>query len=767
MQIRPTLISLALVALVSCAQPPTTGIIDVSISPPGPFNLMVGQKQQLTATVTNTSNKSVSWQSDKPGVASVTPQGLVEGKSAGNAVITATSNADPSKSAQVKVSVSTVPPPPPGSGVISGTVSVGTQASTAAQADAPFVPGELIVKFKPGVSLQSVTRLSVSGVELQQVRPLSLENTYLYRAAMTKADTRAALSVLQSRSDVEYAQPNYILSSFAVPNDPSYTNQKWHYEAINLPAAWDVASTTQVKVAVVDGGIVKAHSDLSANLLSGYDFVSDASTSGDGDGRDGDPEDVAPGTDYHGTHVAGTIGAVTNNNNGVAGVAWALGTNGIARIIPVRALAAGNGTTADVVDALRWAAGFGVSGVLANGNPADIINMSLGGPVACSQTPTIQDAINQVVGAGKMIVVAAGNSNVDASTFSPAGCSGVITVGASNSAGNRASYSNFGPRIDVMAPGGEPGGQEVFSTVGPGSSYGGKAGTSMAAPHVAGVLALLKSKKPSLTPGEALSVLKSTASAIASCGANCGAGLINARAALDKVAPPAPTPSLGLSTSPSAVTAKPGDSVTISVNVFRSNFSGNVVLNISGLPSGVSSNFPQTTAGNATLTLNIGSGTAEGTYSLTISANQEGNASVSASAKVTLTVKKPAPTPPPTASVKDVKIFFDGVTSESPLSIIFDNNPLIITQDATSASYTRSNLSTDILGYRISAWKDLNGNGTQDEGDLFTWYMAGGKIATVKPDATNINLKLEPILSTTYTRDQMMREIRQFGKPSR
>jgi len=357
----------------------------------------------------------------------------------------------------------------------------------------PFVEGEIIVQFKPQVSLQSLNRLSVGVVELEQVRPLSLERTFLYRANLNREDTLALLHQLQEQSDVAYAHPNYLLFAQAIPNDPEYSNQRWHYEAIRLPEAWDIEKGTSspVTVAVIDGGVPTGHPDFAGKLLPGYDFYSDAATSGDGDGRDPNPEDTAPGTDYHGSHVTGTVAAATNNNLGVAGVSWG------ARVVPIRALSGGSGTLADVADALRWAAGLSVNGVPPNSNPAKVINMSLGGPVACTSAPALQQAINEASAKGAIIVVAAGNSNADASTFSPAGCSGVVTVGATNASGSRASYSNFGSRIDLMAPGGE-GGRPVFSTLASGA-YGGKAGTSMAAPHVAGVLALMKSKNPNLT----------------------------------------------------------------------------------------------------------------------------------------------------------------------------------------------------------------------------------------------------------------------------
>jgi|GEM_PF-5324294 len=224
--------------------------------------------------------------------------------------------------ALIIIACTSQPSTPPGNGVISGTVRIALQNTlSASDLTAPFVEGEIIVQFKPQVGLQSLNRLSVGGVELQQVRPLSLERTFLYRANLNRSDTLALLQQLQEQRNVEYAHPNYLLFAQAIPNDPQYSNQRWHYEAIRLPEAWDIENGTSspVIVAVIDGGVPTGHPDFAGKLLPGYDFYSDAATSGDGDGRDPNPEDTAPGTDYHGSHVTGTVAAATNNNLGVPG----------------------------------------------------------------------------------------------------------------------------------------------------------------------------------------------------------------------------------------------------------------------------------------------------------------------------------------------------------------------------------------------------------------------------------------------------------------
>lgn len=753
------LLVLVLTACPNQSPTPPPSNISVSLNPSEDFWLDIGQQRQVVATVTNTTNTAVTWSSSHPDVASVN-NGLVEGKSAGEATITARSVADSGKSASVKVTVLEPPaPPPPGNGVVSGTVRISLQSAQSA----PFVEGELIVQFKPQISLQSLGRLRLAGAELQQVRPLGLERTFVYRGRLSRAETLAVLGELQRRSDVAYAHPNYLLYAQATPNDPHYSDQRWHYEAIGLPQAWDIetGSSNPVTVAVIDGGVVAGHPDLAGKLLPGYDFYSDAASSGDGDGRDSNPEDTAPESDHHGNHVTGTVAATTNNNLGVAGVAWG------ARIVPVRALSGGSGTLADVADALRWAAGLQVAGVPNNANPAKVINLSLGGPVACANAPALQQAINEANHAGAMIVVAAGNSNADASTFSPAGCSGVITVGATNAQGSRASYSNYGSRIDLMAPGGEPNGQQVVSTLESGQ-YGGKAGTSMAAPHVAGVLALMKSKQPALTAAEAISILKETAKPLGAAACNrpsdseCGAGLVDAGAALDRLNAPPPR-TLVLSASPNALSLSTGQSAQVTLGIDRHNFTEPVALSITGQPAGTTPSFnPPSPVSGSTTTLTIPAGSNPGIYTLLVRGSASvGGQTLEAETHITLTVQEPL-----TQNIEGTRIYFDAVLRETPtLSLQLDFNPIIIKQTGTQAPYTRSGLSTSgLVGYRISAWKDVNNNDTQDVGDLFGWYRSGGSIASVRPDASGIDIELEPVLATTLTREKWLQ---QLGYPAR
>ncbi|GJM09516.1 MAG: hypothetical protein DHS20C11_17920 [Lysobacteraceae bacterium] len=377
---------------------------------------------------------------------------------------------------------------------------------------------------------------------------------------MSLKDIEAAL---ESMDGVEYVDFNARMYPMFTPNDPSYSSQ-WHYfestAGMNLPDAWDVSTGSGAVVAVLDTGH-RPHNDLAGNIIGGYDFVSSASSARDGNGRDSNAEDegdwVASANEcysgsqpsnssWHGTHVSGTVAAVTNNNNGVAGVAFN------ASLLSVRVLAKCGGSLADIADAIIWASGGSVSGVPSNSNPADAINMSLGGGGSCDST--YQSAINTAVNNGTAVVVAAGNENQNASNSRPANCSNVITVAALDRQGNRAYYSNYGSVIDVSAPGGETqtSSNGVLSTLNSGSttpssdSYAYYQGTSMATPHVAGLAALMMSDDPSMTPAQVESTMKSSARAIpGSCSGGCGSGLVDAAAALGGSTPPPPPPGGG------------------------------------------------------------------------------------------------------------------------------------------------------------------------------------------------------------------------------
>ena len=325
-----------------------------------------------------------------------------------------------------------------------------------------------------------------------------------------KARLLQTVKALGFNPDVIYAEPNFINHAFLIPNDPEYGRQS-HYQQINLPEAWDITTgSDDIVVAVIDSGIAY-HDDLEVRLLRpgprtravGYDFIRDAGRAGDGDGIDSDPTDPAGfGSDFHGTHVAGTIGAWTNNGRGVAGVTWR------GKIMPLRVLdTSGSGNTFDIAQAILYAAGLPNSSGSSPFRSADIINMSLGtnNPGCISLSPTggaLRDAIERALDTGIYVVIAAGNSNCNV----PAPMShidGVITVSAVGPGGAKAGFSNYGRLIDVAAPG-----VLVLSTMIDESNavvaadfiYSFSSGTSMAAPHVSGVLALMLSVNPFITP---------------------------------------------------------------------------------------------------------------------------------------------------------------------------------------------------------------------------------------------------------------------------
>lgn len=362
-----------------------------------------------------------------------------------------------------------------------------------------------------------------------------------------------AMQIATSDPNVEYAEPDRIMRATFTPNDTRY-NEQWHYFSptggINVPAAWDQYRGAGIIVAVIDTGY-RPHADLAASVVAGYDFISGPFTANDGNGRDSDARDpgdwstagqcdpLSPGKDssWHGTHVAGTIAARTNNGSGVAGVAFD------ARILPVRVLGRCGGIVSDIADAIVWASGGSVSGVPINANPARVLNLSLGGGGACSST--YQNAIDSARSRNTVIVVSAGNDDANAANFQPANCSGVITVAATNRNGAKAPYSNFGATVEIAAPGGVGSSSNgVLSTLNSGNTNPGAdnyrfyQGTSMAAPHVSGVVALMLSKNSTLTPNQTLAHLQSTARAFPGVCSQCGSGIVNALAALNAVALP-------------------------------------------------------------------------------------------------------------------------------------------------------------------------------------------------------------------------------------
>ncbi len=420
-------------------------------------------------------------------------------------------------------------------------LAVGEQntSGTTATAQREFVPWQAVVKYREGGESQPGSpatptdwrhrlgleqrgggpgRARLMGLRRQEQASARLGSALAKREAFgdpalrASWETLSAIKTLGAQPEVEYVEPNFRVHALAVPNDQAYPIQ-WHYPLINLPPAWDyTVGDPGVVIAVVDTGVLSRHPDLRGQWIPGYDFVSDPASAADGDGIDPDPEDpggadTTVGGGFHGTHVSGTVGAAGNNRVGVVGVAWG------SRVMPLRALGAdGTGTSYDVAQAVRYAAGLGNDSGELPARAADIINLSLGGEAF---TRSGQELYRQVREKGVVVVAAAGNENSTVPGY-PASYDGVISVSAVDAQRRVTRYSNSGSAIDIAAPGGDmsvdlngdgyPDG--VLSTGG--SVEGGTiryvypyaSGTSFAAPHVAGVIALMKSVNPQLTPAD-------------------------------------------------------------------------------------------------------------------------------------------------------------------------------------------------------------------------------------------------------------------------
>lgn len=394
-------------------------------------------------------------------------------------------------------------------------------------------------------------------------------------APVTSSEALAIAARLRRSGEVMNAEPDLMMQADSVlPNDPGYSASpgQWHYMApagnnlggADLPGSWDLTLGSEtIDVAVLDTGY-RPHADLQT-MLPGYDFISYTSTANDGDGRDADASDpgdfvvagecahgsAASHSSWHGTHIMGTIAALMNNGLYGTGIAPHV------RILPVRVLGKCGGYTSDIADALRWAAGIDVPNVPHNAYPARIINLSLGSSGTCSDA--FQRAIDDVNALGAMVVISSGNGASNA-VNQPANCRGALAITAHAVDGDSAEYANIGPEILVSAPGGGCGtlaadcfsvyssnGAAVFSlgntgTTTPDADTGAwKIGTSMAAPHVAGTIALMLSLNASLDRAEIMSILRASArpppaSSACALSANtdlCGAGLLDALSALN------------------------------------------------------------------------------------------------------------------------------------------------------------------------------------------------------------------------------------------
>ena len=404
------------------------------------------------------------------------------------------------------------------------------------------------------ISQQSITTAGVTPYS-------SLEDPTIPAESKRVLETLAYAKAMNRSGEWAYAFPNFKVQStqYIGPlpaNDREYLRQRWHYEQINLPLAMSTLTALAPSpvrrpvVAVLDTGVVSDHPDLAANLIVGYDFIRSSAASGDGDGIDGNADDSARAStnpSFHGTHVAGTIAAVGNNTIGGIGVAP------MAQIMALRVLGeGGGGDFYDVIQALYFAARLPNDSGALPAVRADVINLSLGGSGDCK--PELRAIFDRIRAQGSIVVIASGNES-SASSLTPvavpANCPGVISVGATNAQRTRASYSNGGPELSLVAPGGDAS-QSTTGTGNPDTvhstiaayqngvrtpSYGGLVGTSMATPHAAGVFALMRWVNPNITETQVQTLLAagSLTEDIGAPGRDnlYGMGLISAKKAVD------------------------------------------------------------------------------------------------------------------------------------------------------------------------------------------------------------------------------------------
>jgi serine protease len=322
----------------------------------------------------------------------------------------------------------------------------------------------IIINFRQDIATTELEQnLQIITSKVQEIPILNSVFSESERVYVVEGDKKTLKKLRRSplKKEVEYIEPNYIYQTLEVPNDPAYT-QQWNLRSINIEQAWDETKGEGVTVAVIDTGVTKVPDFEQTQFVEGYDFVNNKVDAQD---------DVG-----HGTHVAGTIAQSTNNNYGVAGIAYQ------GKIMPLKVLGVNGGTVADIAEAIRFAAD----------NKADVINMSLGGG---GDSQLMQDAIKYAHDKGVVIIAAAGNENRNSASF-PARYPQVISVSATDSIGEKAPYSNFGAGVDISAPGGSETGKIIQETIigeNKQPTFVGFQGTSMAAPHVAGVAALIKS----------------------------------------------------------------------------------------------------------------------------------------------------------------------------------------------------------------------------------------------------------------------------------
>jgi subtilisin family serine protease len=370
-----------------------------------------------------------------------------------------------------------------------------------AAAAGEVVPGEVIVKWRNADRGPKVARTRGLAV----VAEVGAPGKGLSLVATRGRPVDAVVAALQADPDVEYAEPNYVVSlagSVSV-NDPQ-TSGQYSLDRMRVRHAWGRSTGASNLIAVLDTGVQSGHSDLKGRVVKGYDFVNDDTGAGDDNG--------------HGTWVAGIIAANANDSYGIAGISWS------DRILPVKIMNAnGTGSTADLASGIYWAAG----------KRADVINMSVGG---FPYSQAVLDAVNYAWNKGAVLVGAAGN-NARRENYYPASYDRVISVSATQVNDEFSYWSSYGPKVNVSAPGSSVLTTNCTVTKCPNRGWGSHtyiSGTSFATPNVAGVVALIRAKYPSYTPAQVVSRLYSTVDDLGYGGRDdrYGLGRVNAHRAL-------------------------------------------------------------------------------------------------------------------------------------------------------------------------------------------------------------------------------------------
>jgi thermitase len=361
------------------------------------------------------------------------------------------------------------------------------------------VPGELLLMTDDEVEEEDVQDIFlVHGATLIR----SMPQIGVHHIAVPPEASDAVATALENHPRIKFVEKNFLAESVLAPNDPGYANQ-WHLPRISAPGAWDISQgSSSVSIAVIDSGVDPAHPDLAAKLIPGYNFL----------GGNTDTHDVYG----HGTAVAGTAAALTDDGIGVAALAW---NNSI---MPLVVLNSSNSATyADIASAINYAADHG----------AKVINLSLGGT---SSSSTLQSAVDYAWSKGAVIVAAAGN-NSSSANFYPASLVHVMAVAATDGNDNPASFSNFGSWIAVAAPG------TTIYTTNNGGGYGTWQGTSFSTPQVSALAALIFSRNGTLSNQQVVDLIKNNADDLGAAGFDpyYGYGRINAYRALAATPPPA------------------------------------------------------------------------------------------------------------------------------------------------------------------------------------------------------------------------------------